>query len=158
MELDKEDLALIEKTLKDIDFMRYLSPAETGLLIKGFEKADFKKGDLLIKQGTPALVFYILASGSVGVYRKRALIDRQVAVLGPGSFFGEMALLENQPRTASVTGESDGTVFTLLRNTFQEVIMRNPMLSDIIRKTAKKRQDATHEMELKERLGNLSGK
>jgi len=153
MDITKEDLALIEKALKDIEFLQHLSPLEMRHLTKGFEKIAIKKGDSLIKQGTPGAVFYILSSGSVGVYRQRALIDKQVAVLGPGSFFGEMALIDNEPRSASVIAQSNGVVFTLLRDTFQEVIMRNPLISDIIRKTAKARKESTRDIEFKEKMG-----
>jgi CRP-like cAMP-binding protein len=153
MEMTKDDLQQIAKVLKDIDFLQHLSPAESEKLIAGFEKSTMKKGDTLIIQGKSGSIFYIIASGSVGVYLKRAFIDKKITSLSPGEFFGEMSLISDEPRSASVTCEEDGEVFSLLRDTFREVIMGNPHISQVIKSTAARRQKETHNIELGEAIG-----
>jgi len=146
------DWEQLRKALKDLSFLQYLSMEETDKLVEAFEKAEMKKGEVLIEQGTIGGIFYIVASGSVGVYRKRAFFDKQIARLGPGSYFGEMALLSHQPRSATVACEEDGVVFTLLRDTFRDVILGNPHLSEMITRTATKRREELVDIEIEERI------
>ncbi|MEK7477651.1 MAG: cyclic nucleotide-binding domain-containing protein [Candidatus Coatesbacteria bacterium] len=151
-QLTAADVEQLKGALKDLSFLQYLSAAETEALLAGFDKAEMKKGELLIEQGTIGSIFYIVASGSVGVYRKRAFLDKQIARLGPGSYFGEMALLSRQPRSATVACEEDGVVFTLLRDTFRNVLLGNPHLAEMINRTAAKRREELVDIEISERI------
>jgi len=64
-----------------------------------------------------------------------------------------MSLISDEPRSASVKCETDGEVFTLLRDTFRDVIMHNPHISQVMKSTALKRQQDTHNIELGEAIG-----
>jgi CRP-like cAMP-binding protein len=150
MGLTKEDIEHIGSVLKGVDFLQHMTPGEAGKLIAGFEKTTMKQGDVLITQGKTGSIFYIVASGEVGVYLKRAWVDKKVATLGAGKFFGELALINDEPRNASVICEADGEVFTLLRDTFQNVIMHNPHLSEEIKRIAHQRQMDTKNLQLGE--------
>ena len=152
MGLTEEDAVKIGGVLKDIDFLKHLSPRETEILIAGFEKTPMKAGDTLITQGKSGAIFYIIASGIVGVFLKRQLMDKKVATLVAGQYFGEMALLDDEPRSASVKCEKDGEVFTLLRDTFQTVIMHNLEIGREITATAKKRKVDTHNIDLNDSM------
>ena len=153
MEMAKEDQEKIAKVLKDIDFLQHMTPTETDKLIAGFEKSAMSFGDNLITQGKSGSIFYIIASGVVGVFRKRALLDKKIATLATGDFFGEMSLISDEPRSASVICEKNGEVFTLLRDTFRDVIMHNPHISQVMKDTAVKRQKDTHNIEMGEAIG-----
>jgi len=146
------ELDQIRKVLKDIDFLQHLSQGETDKLIFGFEKTTMKEGDILITQGKSGSIFYIIASGIVGVFLKRSLLDKKVATLATGEFFGEMSLISDEPRSASVICEADGEVYTLLRTTFRDVIMHNSHISQVIKDTAARRQKETKELELDEAI------
>jgi CRP/FNR family transcriptional regulator, cyclic AMP receptor protein len=66
------------------------------------DELDFRAGKTLIKEGTPGREFFVLIDGSAEVRRKGKKID----TAGPGDFFGEMALLTDQPRNATVVTTS----------------------------------------------------
>jgi cAMP-dependent protein kinase regulator len=75
-------------------------------------------GHAFVEQGEPGDAFYVVGSGQVTV-----LADGQeVAVLGPGQHFGEVALLEDVPRTASVVARTPVRVFRLDREGFTSIV------------------------------------
>ena len=77
--------------------------------------AFYRQGDYVFHQGDPAENFYALEKGEVEVLRRPSGVDRDdlIAQLGPGDFFGEMALLEHRPRSASVRVVSDAEITVL---------------------------------------------
>ncbi len=150
--LDEKEIGTVRETLKKLSFYEFLKPQEVEKLILGFEKAQITKGDVLINQGKSGEIFYILASGAVGVFRKRAFVDKQITTLGPGDFFGEMSLLTYEPRSATVVCEQDGVAYTLLRRVFIDVIMDNPLVADLMKKTAAKRRTEIKHIEANEWL------
>jgi CRP-like cAMP-binding protein len=68
------------------------------LLISSAKDKSFRPGDPIVKQGETGIGFYLIVSGEARVERA----GQTVATLGPGQYFGEMALLDEQPRTADV--------------------------------------------------------
>lgn len=85
--------------------------------------AHYEPGDFIIRQGEPASAFYVIESGEVEVVR--ATLENPageiIAVLGAGSFFGEQALINNQPRTASVRARSVVEVVVMGRHVFTTI-------------------------------------
>lgn len=85
--------------------------------------AHYEPGDWIFRQGDPPTNFYVIERGEVEVIRaETADSDGEVlAVLGAESFFGEMALLNNEPRNASVRARTPVDVLVLGRNVFSQV-------------------------------------
>jgi NADH dehydrogenase len=85
--------------------------------------AHFEPGDIIIKQGEPPAAFYVIESGEVEVVRatQEKPDGEIIAVLGAGSFFGEQALINNQPRTASVRARSVVEVVVMGRHVFTTI-------------------------------------
>lgn len=85
--------------------------------------AHFEPGDFIIKQGEPPAGFYMIESGEVEVVRatQEHPEGEIIAVLGPGSFFGEQALINNRPRSASIRARSVVEVVVMGRNVFTTI-------------------------------------
>jgi CRP-like cAMP-binding protein len=64
-----------------------------------------------------------------------------------------MSLISDEPRSATVICEQDGVVYTLLKKTFREVILSNPAIADMVRKTASERKASTKSIEQAEWMG-----
>ena len=76
------------------------------------------KGETIIEQGAPGDNFYVLEQGKVSV----AVNDKQVATLEPGASFGELALMYNSPRAATIVAEGKCTLWAMTRQTFRKKV------------------------------------
>ncbi len=92
--LDAEVLGMLRK----VPIFSSLSDREVKGLAKSALGRSYPEGSTVVKQGEVGIGFYLILDGQVEVRRK----GRRLATLGPGNFFGEMALFDQQPRTADV--------------------------------------------------------
>lgn len=85
--------------------------------------AHFEPGDLIIRQGDPPSGFYVIEKGEVEIIRPTPESPEGVviATLGAGSFFGEQALINNRPRSASVRARTVTEVIVMGRNIFSSI-------------------------------------
>ena len=109
----------------------FFSQMTVGLLEKIFALVmifEYKKGETICKQGGPGDAFYLVYKGKLLVSVKKGFFSssKKVAELCPGDFFGEMALLDKSPRSATVECAEDTQVFVLLSDQFNEVATGNP--------------------------------
>ncbi len=88
-----------------------------------FSHAHYQPGDFIIRQGDPAINFYVIEQGEVEVVRAAPNDPNGevIAVLGPGSFFGEKALLSTEPRVASVRARSAVEVLVMGKHVFTQI-------------------------------------
>jgi CRP-like cAMP-binding protein len=88
------------------------------------DEIDFKPGKVLIKEGSPGREFFVLVRGTADVSRGGKLLD----TMGPGEFFGEMALLTNEPRSATVTTVTTVDTLVLTAANFKRLVTTNPLI------------------------------
>ena len=88
------------------------------------EQIDVPAGEVLVREGRLGHEFYVVAAGKAEV----AHGDTVVAVLGPGDYFGELALLDPQPRTATVTMVEAGEVLEISQREFWSLLREVPAL------------------------------
>jgi len=84
-----------------------------------------KAGQVFFFEGDSADEMYIIKSGSVSVYKRIQNIDNEIATLTTGDFFGEMSLLLNEHRSATIKAKEDTTVVVINKSTFSEMIREN---------------------------------
>jgi CRP/FNR family transcriptional regulator, cyclic AMP receptor protein len=89
------------------------------------DQLDFRAGRTLIREGTAGREFFVLVDGTAEVRRK----GRKIDVAGPGDFFGEMALLSDRPRNATVTTTSTADVLVVTKRNFRTLVERNPLIA-----------------------------
>ncbi len=140
MQLSTNEIANLRLILKRISFLEHLKVNELDALIGVLDKRPFRREEVLIKQGTPGETFYIMASGKAGVYKEKFWSKKRFAELAENQFFGEMALLTDIKRTASVIAETDGEIYFLPRDAFKKILMMNPGIGEMIRTTASYRE------------------
>jgi CRP/FNR family transcriptional regulator, cyclic AMP receptor protein len=97
------------KHLSDVPMFRALSKKDLGLVARLAEDFTVNEGHVLVHEGKRESQFYLIVSGQAKVTRGR----KTVATLGPGEYFGELALLDPGPRNATVTAVSDMEVLEL---------------------------------------------
>ncbi|MGH2785390.1 MAG: cyclic nucleotide-binding domain-containing protein [Actinomycetota bacterium] len=98
-----------------------LDDADAGRLLGGASWVTFDPGERIVKQGDDADAFYVIASGQVDVIENR----RRVGRLGAGDYFGEIALLTREPRTATVRAATPVRVLELERKAFDRVLAKS---------------------------------
>jgi CRP-like cAMP-binding protein len=96
----------------------HLETDELAELVERGDWVNVKPGDTVVEQGAPGDAFYAISAGQVQVSRNGATIR----TLGPGSFFGEIALLLEIPRTATVRAITPVRAFRLGREGFDKLI------------------------------------
>ncbi|HUG83633.1 MAG TPA: cyclic nucleotide-binding domain-containing protein [Euzebya sp.] len=86
---------------------------------------SFRAGEVIVRQGMPADKFFIIVRGQVDVLHSDAGEERTLNTLGPGQFFGEVAILRDTPRTATVRAADATTVLTMDRDTFRGLVAQS---------------------------------
>ncbi len=101
-------------------------------------------GAELFHQGDPGDAFYLVARGEIGVYvaTETEVGESRVAVLHPGDPLGEMALLTNSPRSATIRAETDGELLRLDRARFLSLVRQEPDVALAIAATLSRRLQA----------------
>lgn len=127
--------------LKQVYFLRDVPLEKLLLLAERLKPVNFQSGEVIIRQGELGSTFYFIAEGKVEVYIQ-GLEGRKVTldILGPGSYFGEIALLEETPiRTASVVALTPVKGWVLNREDFNEVMASLPYAMERLVQTRNER-------------------
>jgi ATP-binding cassette subfamily B protein len=113
--------------LDDLPILRFLPEPVRKLIKDSFVPASFTFGQPIVREGEPADGFYVLVSGQARVVKQRENgEDISLNLLRPGDSFGEMGLLEEASRNATVRATGDVTTLKLDRSVFQALIRADP--------------------------------
>lgn len=105
--------------------------------------ASYSAGDLVFSQGDLGTDMYIITEGEVDIIKHIGGESHHLSHLEKGDFFGEMALLENAPRTADALAKTDVKVVVINGSRFDEMLRKNPEIAvRIIRKYSKRLREA----------------
>jgi CPA2 family monovalent cation:H+ antiporter-2 len=121
-----------------------LTPEQREVLVLHFRPHTAAPGERIIRAGDPADALYLISQGEVEV----TLDGRRIGTRGPGEFFGEMALLSGDHRTADVTALDYSRFAMLSRPDFLRFLRQHPEIQSEIAATAAQRADSTRQLML----------
>jgi CRP-like cAMP-binding protein len=102
-----------------------LPPEEAESVAAKLQTMAVAAGDTIVRQGAPADKFFIIVDGEVEVLREDDGVDRRLATLTQGQFFGEMAILRDSPRMATVRAVKPTTLFAMERDAFRGLVAQS---------------------------------
>lgn len=111
--------------LKNTGLFRDLSEKARGKIFSVFEKSRRAKDEIIFEEGSAGDSLYIIGSGEIIVEKKldeKGEEFKQLAVLSEGDFFGEMAVIEERPRSARARARTDATLYRLSNSKFFDFI------------------------------------
>lgn len=138
----EENVKLLDQTT----LFSGLHPKHREQIASVLQPAQFPAGETVFSEGDPGDALYVVKAGEVVVHvtNPEVGIHFELARLGPGQVFGEMALLTEQPRGATVRASSDTTCLVLAREVFVRVCQQLPDVTLAVAKTMALRLDAVN--------------
>ncbi len=115
------DPALLKKT----DLFSDLDDKEAGKLAALFKEREYDAGSTIAEEGKRGIGFFVIESG----HAKVSVHGEERKTLGPGSYFGEVALIDDGPRTATVIAEDDVKAHVLVAWDFRAMVKEDPDLA-----------------------------
>src|SRR5260370_772128 len=109
---------------------------------------EFKRGDVLFNEGDAGKEMYVIQTGKVNITKKIRDTSKILATLGAGEFLGEMAILNNKPRSAGAVMAEDGKLLVIDPKTFEAMIRGNVEIAvRLIKKLSDRLQEADEQIE-----------
>lgn len=118
----KESGERLAGLVSKVSLFSELSQKDLKSIAKSGTERRFSVGDTIVKEGDTGVGFYLILEGTVEVRKKRKVLSTLMA----GDFFGEMGLIDDQPRSADVVAVTPTVTFCLSPWTFGGIIKGNP--------------------------------
>lgn len=113
------------KLIADVSLFAGLSKKELAQVASIADEIDFRADKVLIREGERGREFFILVEGSAEVTQN----GRSIATRGPGDFFGEIALMCDRPRVATVTTVEPSRALVVTDRDFRALVNRTPQIA-----------------------------
>jgi CRP/FNR family transcriptional regulator, cyclic AMP receptor protein len=111
--------------LAQVKMFSSLNKKELAMVSRASDVITVKDGTDIVREGTYGHDFYLILEGAATVRRN----GRKVAELGPGSYFGELSLLDNGPRSATITANGETELAVIGQREFMGVLDQVPAVS-----------------------------
>jgi small-conductance mechanosensitive channel/CRP-like cAMP-binding protein len=153
-EADKSNRAVAERerALAAVDFLSALTGEQRRRLANGSRIHHYGAGEAIVHQGDTTAEMFIVHSGKVSVEREANGHATGVATLGVGEFFGEMALMTGEQRSATVRASVPSTLIGVAQDAVKELLEATPELAATISRAIVERQAAIQAARTSERL------
>jgi CRP-like cAMP-binding protein len=125
MKLHGEDNEVVITMLEKNPLWAGLDRKDLKAIVKVATERKFETGDIVLGKGEGGVGFYLIKDGSVEIKTDGNIL----AKLGPGQFFGEMAILDNQPRSAEVVAAKPSRCLIVSEWSFKALISENPKIA-----------------------------
>jgi CRP-like cAMP-binding protein len=130
LEKSRKDLDRRQRALAQVELFAMLDADILRRLAERLRYAPFSRGEAMTRQGSEGHWLYMIVEGEAAVRVAKDGVEREVARLGAGSFFGEMSLLTGARRAATVLAVSDVECYRLDKAAFQEVLHARPQIAE----------------------------
>jgi CRP-like cAMP-binding protein len=111
--------------IQHVPLFQSLERKQLETLARNLGRRDFTAGQELTSEGAGGVGFFVLETGEAKV----AVDGEERRTLGPGDYFGELALLDRGPRTATITASTDGVAYGITAWEFRPLVEGNPALA-----------------------------
>lgn len=115
-------MSLDPQTLQKVEIFSSLDDKEARMIAPLFKERHYSAGEAMAEEGQHGIGFFVIESGTAKV----TVGGEERATLGPGSHFGEIALIDDGARTATVTADSDLTAHVLVAWDFRPLVKEDP--------------------------------
>ena len=149
----KQATALLDRLAKNA-VLRSLPPHEVHAMIPHLRDYEIDEGATLFKQGDDGDAMYLIDQGSLGIYV--AMEDdpepKKIGEIGDGDIVGEMALIKNAPRSATIIAQTDTRMMRMEKDAFKRIILQSPQMKQAVRALAEQRSMDS----IKKRAGEIN--
>jgi CRP-like cAMP-binding protein len=118
-----------DQLLQSVPLFQGLDKKHLASLAKLCHERSFGQGEAIVTEGESGIGLFILGSGRVEVLQKRGAEEQRLRTMGAGEVFGEIGLLTDHPRTASVRAVEPATCLVLTAWSFQEALDASPEIA-----------------------------
>jgi CRP-like cAMP-binding protein len=115
------DMAQIQRYIEKVELFHGVQPENVVKILAKGTTMVCQKGEVIFYKGTVGSQMYVVLGGTVGVFDG----DKCLAKLGVGDMFGEMALVNKEPRSATVAAIENSHLFMLTETTFQHLLTKH---------------------------------
>ena len=129
---------MFESKLRNVPFFSKLSKRELAHVAQNIDEVEVDAGKVLAREGDFGHEFFVILDGTAEVLRDGS----PIAELGPDEFFGEMALLEEERRVATVRAISDMRILVMTRQSFREIDRTMPQIHAAVTEAISQRRAA----------------
>jgi small-conductance mechanosensitive channel/CRP-like cAMP-binding protein len=130
----EQELDFLERVaaLARVDLFAPLEDHDREALARGMKRVRFAAGEAIIRQGDAGDSLFLIQDGKVAVRLAVEGVEREVATLATGDFFGEMSLFTGEPRKATCAADTDVTCYLLEHRSFRSVLEAKPKVAEDI--------------------------
>ena len=136
----------IEETLRfftNARLLRMLDSDGRRRLLDAAEPRTYSHGEVVVREGEPGDALYIIVSGIASISADDMGTPKAVAELTDGAFFGEMAVITDQPRTATVSAYGELSLLRIPKDVVLEILQSYPKVREVVAKIGLARTEDT---------------
>lgn len=135
-----QETSVICEFLKGFPLFSDLTPGTISEIADKMMVHEAEEGDVVIRQGDPGELFYLIRSGSVDVVVDDGAQEKKVAQLDKGQYFGEAALITEEPRNATIVASEKSIFYALGKTDFRAVLEKSATFEEELRQALFNRQ------------------
>ncbi len=141
LRVGQAELRWLARSLKSIDFFSALTMGQVDEILPAIGLYRYPADTLIMKQGDKDKALFVLYKGRLVVSRRRwGVFFKPIASLRPGDFFGEIAILDQKSRNATVKSTEQSEIFVLMADEFSYILERSPSLATYMRQVSSRRK------------------